>query len=216
MTRIGLILPNIAVEFRAGVLKEIRKRINLQMPKIALIMKTKIQVSISDLLKASPEYDSIVNNGSLRAELGLPSATMIEGVIDQWASNIVVKYKNFRIDIGMIEEDFSDVLGLPEAQYIYIGRNLDGSSKVRRIDWLRWLLMEGSDIIVSGFDFTPVIPKGGRSRTGLGVMERDRRGWRVPPEFAGTVNNNFVTRALEDMEAKIDIIARQEITKGLK
>ena len=62
------------------------------------------------------------------------------------------------------------------------------------LHWLRWLLLEGYKVLVVGFHFRF---QPGRGRSQLGYM---RKGgfWRVPPEYAGTADDNFVTRALRN------------------
>ena len=50
------------------------------------------------------------------------------------------------------------------------------------------------------------------SRTGTVIMVKSTgRGWRVPPAFSGTVNDNFVTRALEVLDDVIFNIVKNEI-----
>jgi hypothetical protein len=90
---------------------------------------------------------------------------------------------------------------LPEATYV--------TAKGTPIPWLDWLILQGDRIIVLGydvdFDLTPA--ERARSRTGMALMERGS-GWRVPPEFSGTAESNFLTRAfdgpaVEEMVAEI-------------
>jgi len=82
------------------------------------------------------------------------------------------------------------------------------------IDWLRWLLHEGSGAIIRDYTFSSGFHR--RSRTGLGIMVETGGSWQMPPEFAGTASDNFVLRALETIDQEIDNIVRQEITKGIK
>ena len=54
-----------------------------------------------------------------------------------------------------------------------------------------------SEIIVRDYNVEGGYPQ--FSRTGDMIMKKGRRGWRVPPEFAGSHNNNFVTRATDSI-----------------
>ena len=47
-------------------------------------------------------------------------------------------------------------------------------------------------------------------------MIKSRGGWKVPAQFAGVANDNFVTRSFEGIAKDIEIIISQEITKGIK
>jgi hypothetical protein len=52
-----------------------------------------------------------------------------------------------------------------------------------------------------------------RSRTGSAIMVSSQKiNWRVPAQFAGTVNNNWVTRAIE----RLDDSLLQQIEKELE
>ena len=56
------------------------------------------------------------------------------------------------------------------------------------------MLEYGDTIIVANYDYNP---QTGLGRSSLGNM-KDGTGFRVPPEFSGTLTNNFITRALTE------------------
>ena len=60
------------------------------------------------------------------------------------------------------------------------------------LHWLQWLLERGDEIIVAGYEFGG---NSGRGRSGLGYMTTGGS-FRVPPQFSGTKDNNFISRAL--------------------
>lgn len=203
--------PNLDKELEEGIKREVLSLLNKRMDSITNAIRNRLQDSLRRAITDSPEYQSIVS-GILRAELGLPDTSVLDTIIDTWANGIQVKYKTNNsfgvINIGMIQSDYSDVLSLPEASFIYATRS--GSNV---IDWLRWLLLEGSSIIVVDYEFKA----SNKGRSGLGVMvKRDGGGWSIPSQFAGTSDDNFATRALQNIDQEIDDIVRQEITKGLK
>ena len=45
------------------------------------------------------------------------------------------------------------------------------------------------------------------------MIERQGSAWSVPPQFQGTDDNNFATRALEDLEDNIEVIVRRELAR---
>ena len=82
------------------------------------------------------------------------------------------------------------------------------------LDWLNWILTRGDEIIVSKFRFEP---ESGRGRTGRGRMKKGGS-WRVSPQYAGTEDDNFITRALSDkaLQAKMASIIHKAIKKNWK
>ena len=213
------IIANIQVEggftskFHNHIVKEISKHVKRK----ALTMQTTITAetrkAVRIALVSTREYQSIVR-GKLRAELGIPNAdSRIIAVIDQWVNNISVTVKAgttpfLFIDIGMIKDDYGDVLSLPQAQYTYKSKRGQG-----QIPWLRWLLLEGERRIINRYEFSSN-PRG--SRTGMGIMISKGRGfWQVPTEFSGTPVNNFATRALGKIGYTIDKIVEKTIKESL-
>ena len=66
--------------------------------------------------------------------------------------------------------------------YEYVKRHLPGR-----------ILFLSNSIIVSKFTYKPQIGKG---RSGQGKMEKGGS-WRISPTYAGTLQDNFITRALQ-------------------
>jgi hypothetical protein len=204
-----------AGEFSKNVIKEIAKRVKGKAQVIKSTITDELRKSVRQSLVSTPEYRSILQ-GKLRGELGIPEPdTRIIAVIDTWVNNISVEVKASKnpfllIDIGIIKDDYQDVLSLPQAAYTYKGR--DGQAI---IPWLKWLLLEGDKRIITKYEFTSEITR--NSRTGMGIMIRKQRGaWQVPPEFSGTSVDNFATRALGDIESVIDDIVERAVKGSLQ
>lgn len=205
---------NFPAQFNNDVEREIVKKIKSNADKIKTKITDQIKKHVREALVGTQEYQSIIH-GKLRAELGIPnSSARIMSVIDTWIDNIVVKVVASQspflsITIGMIQADYADVLGLPDAQYTYKSRRSEGT-----IPWLKWLLLEGDKRIITQYEFSKN-PIG--SRTGMGIMiSRERGVWQVPSEFSGTSVNNFATRALGNIESVIDKIVENTIKGSLK
>mgnify|MGYP006403112799 FL=1 len=108
------------------------------------------------------------------------------------------------IVIVMDEAFVNDVINMPIASFV----TENGS----HLEWLRWLLLEGSAPIVGEYGFKSA-PRG---RTGQGIMvKKTGKSWSVPAQFQGVENNNFVTEALEGIETEIQGIIRREFVKGI-
>tara|TARA_R100001377_G_scaffold19893_1_gene10420 strand:+ start:2243 stop:2875 length:633 start_codon:yes stop_codon:yes gene_type:complete len=208
-------MVNFSIELDAGFesyfKKEIDREINLKIKSSINNITESIEIAIQTLVKLrlqeAPEVNSLAG-GELRYQFGLrDGASRISNIIVMWAESVEVRYvqgfgKFGGISISMGDNDYSDALSMPEAEFT----TEDGTS----LEWLRWLLLEGDTRIVNNYQFQ----SGRRGRAGGGVMvSRQNASWGVPSQFAGTDNNNFATRALESMQDEIDIIVRREITK---
>ena len=60
------------------------------------------------------------------------------------------------------------------------------------LHWLQWLLEKGDTIIIDSYEYSP---RSGFGRSGGGSMKLGGS-WRVPPEYAGTPENNFISDSL--------------------
>ena len=205
-------------KFLANVKKEIDKKLISVSSRAIPQIETRLRAKVIERLTSSPEYAAIVGSG-FRGELGLPDAAQrMDAVISQWANNISVTFirqsgagKLGMISIGIIQDDYSDVLSLAEAELSYSG--FRGQKTLR---WLDWLLTKGSGVIVADYQYKKVGSTGNaRCRTGLGIMVERRGGWKIPAQLAGTESDNFATRSLEGIQGEIETIIRQELTKVL-
>lgn len=197
-----------------GILTALLPEVSAFMNKASKYVQSNIFPIIKESILAQPEYDSLVN-GQLRLELGIPDAAMrVEDLINVWINNTIVEYKppqimNNRIKssftIKMIRANFSDVLSLNLAS---IERNAIGAT----IPWLEWLLLEGTATLVDNYEV--FIGPHNRSRTGYAIMKAsDGQGWGVPPEYAGTINDNWITRALEGCKPDIQKLLERALSQ---
>lgn len=164
---------------------------------------------IPQWIREQPEIESILDQGvfgSLNAQFGFIAGTAPEAVaaiVSAVSDSISVEFEavNGNLSGGirfyLQPDNFANILSLPEG---FIPA-LSGS-----LPWLEWLLTRGSTIIVSGYSYSP----DNSGRSGGGTM-RLGKAWRVPPQFAGTVEDNFITRALEGREKQISSILRRAL-----
>jgi hypothetical protein len=83
------------------------------------------------------------------------------------------------------------------------------------VDWLRWLLTAGDTIVVADYQVmkdkgTPL--KGSRSGYALMISPKMSKGFRVDPNHSGTIDDNWITRALAATE--VDMLAK--LQQGLE
>lgn len=167
-------------------------------------------------LRSQPEYqDMVAQDGRLRAELGVVnSESAMEGLVRAWVGSTNVRIHRPRIiggkivgtilSVRAIQADYQDVLNHASASYT--------TEKGAVIPWLEWLLTRGSDILIVSHNVwtspTPTV----RSRTGTNTLMKKSsgQGWGIPTEYAGTVNNNFATRAVVTAMPEIEQLFETE------
>ncbi len=204
------------LQIRKRIIKSLKTDLSNLLTKSAQNITIELRKIVKEAIEATKEYDSL-NNKRLSWELGLVDGkNRIDGIIKIWTDNINVRIQRPRargagifagIDIKMIRTDYSDVLASNEAVFT--------TEKGTDLEWLRWLLTEGSGNIVLGYRVR-VAPHR-RSRTGQAIMiEDDRRNWRIPPEFSGTPRNNFLTRALNSVKKDMEDAIQKELEKNFK
>ena len=179
----------------------INDTLNIAMPKITTEIKELVALS----LREEPEYQSLLS-GRLKAEFGLSDTNMVDNIIDKLVSTIDVSRSTVSYNkIGLVggftitmmkSDDMNGVIFTDIASVI--------SNNGQHLPWLQWLLLEGNNAIVKNFDVK--MGSYSQSRSGMAIMVSSRDNWRVPPEFVGTISNNWTTRAIDRIEDKIDIL----------
>jgi len=181
---------------------EISKKINTALAsKLNQIISQKsgeiikrVQPLIPGWVRSQPEMLSLLSSSSssLVGQFGIYKDTiqivnLIANSIARATTVKITRYnnslKNGGIELNIQPKDFLNLLSLPEGHTFYE----DGD-----LHWLDWLLTRGDQIIVVGYEYNP---QTGLGRSKLGNMQ-EGTSFRVPPQFSGTKNNNFITRAL--------------------
>lgn len=187
-----------------GIAEDFNKFVGRKIDRIASL----IRIETFSFLQRTSTYYSLVD-GELAGHFGIPSANRkfnIDSILRVITNNIKVEYKPARVignrfsdplKIGVVISDFSDILSLPQATIITENDDV--------LEWLKWLLSAGDRIIISEYE---VDLRPGQGRSGLAVMIQEEAGaWRVPPEFSGTLGDNWLTRAfLSNPDAYLSII----------
>ena len=184
--------------------RAILQQLNKKLPKIFKSLQSFIKIEVIAAIKSQKEYNSIIS-GELRAEFGLPDGNKrVARILETIESSLFVEYNKPSINgnkikggfsIGMIRNDFRDILSLNEAVLI--------TENNTPLEWLKWLLLEGDKTIISGYEFS--IGNSARSRTGGGIMSQSFSGtWRVPPAYSGQIDNNWITRAVDGVSKTIE------------
>jgi hypothetical protein len=174
----------------AAIAEEVNGRVFRNQQK--LLQKCKSLVS--GWITSQPEILSLQSNDimSLAGQFGLypgQENNAITTIINSVESSITVKFTKFTpklvggVEVNFQPNNFLNLLNLPQGIVNY-GKGT--------LHWLDWLLTKGDSIIVVSYQYNPTT---GLGRSGLGNMIGGGS-FRVPPQFSGTKDNNFITRAL--------------------
>lgn len=198
-----IILENIR-DYLSGIVSDVQPSVS-----------SRIFFLLTRVLKEEPEYQSL-KNGKLRAGFGLPDTDSVDQVVNSLANSIEIENKPLTINRGGITGGFKfniiksdDLSGVIDFYFANIT-----TDKGFVIPWLRWLTLSGNDLLVLDYDIKfGAFPN---SRSGMAVMQPSSgASWRVPPEFVGTIDNNWITRAISRIENDIYDIMIQSIQDRL-
>jgi hypothetical protein len=124
----------------------------------------------------------------------------------------------YRVKVGFIEADFDKIISLNEGEFgsWYMSKTEGDetrgiSAREEKVSWLEWLLL-GGDIIKPGFIILHV-SREKNSRSKEAIMIPNPRGWRVQPQHAGTLEDNWITRTLEKTREKLRVRMMVEMGK---
>lgn len=199
---------SIAKDILRALLPDLQKYFD----KVYREMRNNIPQILISHIKSQPEYSSLIG-GKLMGEFGLPdAASRLSNILSTIESGAIIQTKPISISgsqikgsikLQMVQKDFSDLLSLGDASFT--------TEKGSNLQWLSWLLKEGDSIIIA--DYTFALGSFASSRTGMGIMRQfGGSSWRVPPEFAGTITNNWITRAIDsassDIEKELESLTR--------
>lgn len=173
---------------------------------------------IRESILTSPEVQSL-SGGMLQYEVGATDqkvSSAIDFIIERLSNTIQIDFTPFNLFGGKFSSKItiscfpktliSDVLNHPDSRYL-TDNGVD-------IPWMQWLLTLGDKIIVRKYQVNYSNKIG--SRTGGATMRRSKSGgWRVPPQFSGTINDNFITRALDSVGNYISQYLETEFKRAI-
>lgn len=187
------------------------KAISVAIPQI----EKDIQNAVGEALRQEPEYSSLLG-GTLLAEFGLYDASSVERVVQALVQTLKVKTEPVSLGRYGLKGGFS--LTMMKSDDMDGVVFLDSASVVDNergyiLPWLDWLLYRNNEPIVKNYSVSYV--NSPYSRSGLAIMIPDDTNWRVPPEFAGSIKNNWTTRAISRLDPLIYKIIQSNIEAAL-
>ena len=197
-----------------NILNQLKVVLDKALIKTANIIEFKIRSLLEDALKNEPEYSSLIN-GELRKELGIADVSNVDIVISHICNTAKIDISRVKtsksglsggILLTVIPRDMGNIVNQSSAMVI---DNERGYS----LPWLEWLLFKGGDIIIRNFEVQYGVNP--RSRSGDAIMVSSNSNWRVPAQFAGTIGNNWTTRAVSRIESKVTELIKTELEKAI-
>ena len=195
--------PNLVA---AALVRETKEKLNRTIDQLRIRIRPDLVNYVEKKLKEYPSntYYSL-NFGELQRDFGFsPGENVAEQVVKTISSSIQlsklgptsVSLGGFRLEI--LKEGIQSLLNKGFAAY---------DSNGNTVDWLRWLLTAGDTIVVA--DYQVMKDKGtplSSSRSGYALMISPKmsQGFRVDPNHSGTIDDNWITRAL--FSAQQDIV----------
>jgi hypothetical protein len=174
-------------------------------------LKRKIKNIVYDAINDCPEIEELSRyDGKLRLDFGLtsdPTPEIINGIVD----SVFVEVRRMTavgnrlrggITIGVQPVTAYNLFSIPEAE-----QEIESGGY---IPWLQWLLFEGDKVIIQDYG---VEYKIGVGRTGQARMIEEAPPFRVDPRYSGTIESNFITRALYPFIPAINQTIKQEFTR---
>ena len=190
----------ISRDIERAISEEINKRVKKNSSKV----ERRLKRAVDTWIRTSPEILSIQAEGvadSLNAQFGFPlgfGGSAAEAVVRSVVDSIGIEIQDFSVGLrGKINfyvqpENLVNLLTLPESSIDIVNGSLP---------WLDWLLRQGGRTIIVGYQYQP----GNDGRSGGGTMVGGGF-WRVPPQFSGVEDSNFITRALSGREPELNKI----------
>jgi hypothetical protein len=174
--------------------REMAKRLNKSfVGGFAGKLRDQIKTAAIEWLMESPELRAVAY-GPLKGDFGIPKGQAVseaDKIIDAVLRSIHVEIIPFDnrlrggLEIRIQPTDFQNIFARIDPVI---------TEKGERLDWVRWLLERGDDIVVAKYHVVP--DSSGRSRSGDALMSQGGM-FRVRPAYSGTLEDNAITRVFK-------------------
>ena len=195
-------------ELQKQIKQEIQRKVNQAVPKIQSALNQRFEsMLLQRFVQGVPPFTP-----RQVGEIGVPDLELrIQSILREAAKSFEIRVQPanlLKINISILKKDHADLLSLPESVFHYVSRNGSGV-----LEYLRWLLLEGDQVIVNQYDFSDRNMIG--SRTQQGTMVRGS-GWKMPQDIAGVAGNNILTNCLNKIGKDIESIVSEELNRLIK
>ena len=186
-----------------NIFRAIQSSLSTIMTKVEAEIQRRVKEILVDALRSEPEYQSL-KSGILRAELGIQNPDTVDKIIEKLSQTVTIDNipitftaRGIKGGFRLVAIQSDNISGLIEDVDAFVSDDAKGY----KLPWLEWLLLRGSDKIIKNYEVSFGSSK--YSRSGMAIMKDSTSSWRVPPQFAGTIKNNWTTRAVSKAEDSI-------------
>jgi len=202
-------------QFALAVVKELKQTLRSTIDRLLVKIRPSLVEYIENKLRKDPSdtYYSL-DIGQLRKDFGFrPGENVGERVVKAVSSSIQLNA------LGPTSASLGGIrLSLLKGGIEFLLDKNFGAydSNGNTVDWLKWLLTAGDSIIIA--DYEVIYKDTPRSRSGYALMISPKmsKGFRVDPSHSGTIDDNWITRALfsaqQDMVDKL-LIGLEDLLK---
>lgn len=197
--------------------RDVVKKFKKIIPQIKSEIKPKISSIVLDKLKQSDTVQSLLS-GKLKDDFGLFGNVVnvtIKNIIDKISEGIELNI-DFSQKSGSIVTTTLDILPYSDFPKIASVAGASFPSAGGNVDWLEWLLARGTQVVIGDYWIFPYAK--GRTRSGgTSVMKmiesKPRQPFRVDPNYAGTLTDNFITRAIESTKDDVSKVLLESVNR---
>lgn len=200
-----------------AVQKNMNKRFRTIIPQIKSEIKPKISNIILNQLNKSDTVQSLLS-GKLKDDFGLfgnVAKVTLTNIIIEISEGIELNIESSQKSGSIITttldilpySDFDKIISVAGGSFPSMGGN---------VDWLEWLLTRGTQVVIGDYWIFPYA-KGKTRSGGNSIMKmiesKPRRPFRVDPNYAGTIEDNFITRAVESVRDDISKVLLEAVDR---
>lgn len=189
------------------ILDSLKSGLKLIFNKSRSKIESEVRNIVVEAISNCPEIQSL-RAGKLRLDFGLSDDPTSE-IIYAIANSTFVSFKDFKLqasgtsvalNIYVQPSDFQNLLSLPSSNV--------STEAGDSLPWLQWLLTAGDAIIITGYSVE--YKTSPNSRSGGAIMVPNGV-FKVDSSFSGTVEDNFISRAINKYQDRI----REAVEKNL-
>ena len=175
------------------ILRLLVKEANKILNKVKNNMVNNVKPVVRKALNASRTIESL-RNGVLKADFGL-TRDPTSAIIDTIVNSVEVRATRLSAVGSSIKGGLTLTVQPTDYAFLTTNPTIGGQAiKGGVMPWLDWLLVSGDAIIIANFG----VEYGPYGRSGGGRMVEEKRPFKVNTNHSGTIDNNFITRAVDE------------------
>lgn len=199
-----------------GVQRAIRANLNGVLFSARIEAEERMKALVEANLRRS-DFIQEISHGFLRGDFGI-RPELVEPTVEAIISTVVDDVHLNHIDVNVVAGKFTGgwelTIGNEAIEKLKnLKEGITITEKGEEIPWLEWTLTVGNQTVIADFK---ILFKSGTGRSGLAIMIPDEIiGYRVPPRFAGTEEDNWLNRAITTKIDSFTRIVRESIVNNI-